>query len=254
VIVGFVVGGFASKPMLARAIGPGLAEFGVGDVLLAPRLALFRAGAEAPFTTNTGWTTAPSTQAIVNANRQAGVFDLSPANADSALVTTLAPGGYTVVITDAAGRAGNGLVEIYDVASSDSGARLANLSSRAFVGTGDATLIAGMTVTGSVAKPVLVRAIGPTLSVFGLAGALGQPQLTLFNDRGIAIAQNANWTGTANALEIGRIAAQVGAFPLTTGSGDAALLLDLAPGNYTAQVTGAGSTTGVALIEVYEVP
>ena len=101
---------------------------------------------------------------------------------------------------------------------------------------------------------MLVRAIGPTLSAFGLAGALARPRLTFFNGSGAVVAQNTNWTAAASALEIARVSAQVGAFPLRTGSGDSALLLDLAPGNYTAQVTGESGTTGIALIEVYELP
>lgn len=254
VIVGFVVVGSGDKPVLARAVGPGLTQFGVGDALARPRLQVFRAGAETPFATNTGWSTATNSTAIATAALQAGLFALSPTSADSAALVTLAPGGYTTVITDAGGGVGNGLVEIYDLASADPAARLANLSSRAFVGAGDATLIAGMTVTGSAAIPVLVRAIGPTLSAFGVSGALLRPRLTLFNNSGAIVAQNTNWTAAANALEIARVSAQVGAFPIRTGSGDSALLLDLAPGNYTAQVTGEGGGTGIALIEVYELP
>ncbi|MBL9199954.1 MAG: hypothetical protein JNL39_05570, partial [Opitutaceae bacterium] len=254
VIVGFVVAGSGEKPVLARAVGPGLAQFGVGDALPRPRLQVYRAGSETPFATNTGWTTAPNSAAIAAAATQAGLFALSPASADSALLATLARGGYTTVITDAGGGVGNGLVEIYDLASADPALRLANLSSRALVGSGDATLIAGMTVTGGAPKPILVRAIGPTLSTFGVSGSLPRPRLTLFNGAGAAVAQNLNWTAAANALEIARVSEQVGAFPLRTGSGDSALLLDLAPGNYTAQVTGEGGTLGIALIEVYELP
>ncbi|MDP3069341.1 MAG: pectinesterase family protein [Opitutaceae bacterium] len=254
VIVGFVVAGSGEKPVLARAVGPGLAQFGVGDVLPRPRLQVFRAGAETAMAANTGWNTAPNSPAIATAATQVGLFALSPTSADSALTITLAPGGYTAVITDAAGSVGNGLVEIYDLAPADPGARLANMSSRALVGAGDATLIAGMTITGSASKPILARAIGPTLSAFGLAGALSRPRLTLFNGSGAVVAQNTNWTAAANALEIARVSAQVGAFPLRTGSGDSVLLLDLAPGNYSAQVTGEGGAPGIALIEVYELP
>lgn len=252
VIVGFVVSGAAPKNVLARAVGPGLAQFGVADVLPAPRLDLFRDNAIV--VTNTGWTTAPNSAAIVAANAQAGVFPLSPAIADSAFVSALVPAAYSTVMTDAAGRAGNGLVEIYDLAPADTAHRLSNLSSRAFVGADDASLIAGMTISGRAAKPILVRAIGPTLGVFGVGGALTRLQLTLFNERGTVVAQNGNWTAAPNALEIARVSPQVGAFALTTGSGDGAILTELAPGNYTAQVSGVGGATGVALIEVYEVP
>lgn len=252
VIVGFVVSGAAPKNVLARAVGPGLAQFGVADVLPAPRLELYRDNAIV--VTNTGWTTAPNPSAIVAANAQAGVFPFSATVTDSAFVTALSPGAYSTVMTDAAGRAGNGLVEIYDLAPADAGQRLANLSSRAFVGAGDASLIAGMTISGGAPKPVLIRAIGPTLGAFGVGGALARLQLTLFDHGGAIVAQNRNWTAAANALEIARVSPQVGAFALTTGSGDGALLIELAPGNYTAQVTGTDGATGVALIEVYEVP
>ncbi len=256
VIVGFVVGGTGVKPVLARAIGPLLGVFGVGEVLPAPRLELFRAGAGVPFAANVGWTTAPQPSAIVNANRDAGVFALQPASADSALVASLATGGCTAVMSDAGGGAGIGLVEIYDLAPGESGARFVNLSSRAFVGSGEAALIAGMTVSGAagVTKPLLIRAIGPTLGSFGLSGVLAQTQLTVFDAAGAAIAVNTGWTASANALEIGRVSAQVGAFPLTTGSADSALLVELAPGNYTAQVAGRAGAAGIALIEIYEVP
>jgi pectin methylesterase-like acyl-CoA thioesterase len=254
VIVGFVVAGSGQKSVVVRAVGPGLAPFGVGDLLPAPRLQLFRAGADTALMSNTGWTTAPSPAAISAASTQVGLFPLSAVSADSAVVALLTPGGYTAVITDAGGRAGNGLVEIYDAGPSELEQRLVNLSSRAFVGASDATLIAGMTISGNAPKPVLVRAIGATLTSFGLSGALTRPQLTLFSAQGSPVAQNINWTAATNALDIARIAAQVGAFPLTTGSSDAAMLLELAPGNYTAQVTGIGGTTGVALVEIYEVP
>ena len=256
VIVGFVVTGAAAKPVLARAIGPLLGVFGVGDVLPTPRLELFRAGAANAFAANAGWTTAPSPAAITAANVEARVFALSPTSADSALVQSLAPGGYTTVMSDAGGRAGNGLVEIYDLAPADAGARLSNLSSRAFVGAGDASLIAGMTIAGAAGatKPLLIRAIGPTLGGFGLSGALEQAQLTLYDARSVVLATNVRWTASANALEIARVSAQVGAFPLTTGSADSALLVDLAPGNYTAQVSGLAGASGIALIEVYEIP
>jgi len=110
-----------------------------------------------------------------------------------------------------------------------------------------------MTISGANAKPVLVRGIGPTLAAFGVADALRRPQLTLYQG-GVVVAQNTNWTAAANALEIARRAAEVGAFNLTGGSGDAALLLELAPGNYTAQVAGVEGDTGAALLEVYELP
>jgi hypothetical protein len=108
-------------------------------------------------------------------------------------------------------------------------------------------------VAGTAPKPVLVRGIGPALAAFGVEGALARPRLTVYRGPE-ALAVNTGWTGSVDALEIARAGAVVGAFPLVTGSGDTALLLELAPGNYTAQVSAPAGAGGVALLEVYEVP
>jgi hypothetical protein len=170
-----------------------------------------------------------------------------------ALLATLRPGAFTVALADAGGAEGNGLVEIYDADPGAGTRRLANLSSRALVGEGEATLISGLTVAGTAPKPVLVRGIGPALANFGVEGALARPRLTVYRGPE-ALAVNTGWTGSVDALEIARAGAVVGAFPLVTGSGDTALLLELAPGNYTAQVSAPAGAGGVALLEVYEVP
>lgn len=126
--------------------------------------------------------------------------------------------------------------------------RLANLSTRAPAGPGDAVLTAGFVIGPGPAKPVLIRAIGPTLGSFGVTGTLADPVLTLFNGAGVQVAINDNWL-PADAATFSR----VGAFALPAGSRDAAIVTTLAPGNYSAQVSGQGTGTGVALVEVYEV-
>jgi hypothetical protein len=248
-IVGFVVSGDAPKPVLVRAVGPALAAFGVGGTLPAPKVELFRG--QSVIAANTGWSTSPVAGAVAAASAQVGLFPLAANSADSALLLTLAPGAYTAVMTDAQGRTGNGLVEIYDLAAADGPHRLANLSSRAFVGSGDATLIAGMTVAGPAAKRVLLRAAGPALAALGVGEALARAELTLLQGSRI-VARNTGWSAGGDTAAISAAAAQVGAFPFAAGSADAALLLTLPPGNYTAQITGAAGTTGVALVEVYE--
>ncbi|MSU67583.1 MAG: hypothetical protein CK538_10535 [Opitutia bacterium] len=125
--------------------------------------------------------------------------------------------------------------------------RLANISTRANSGTGADVLTAGFVIGPGANKQVLIRAVGPTLSAFGLAGTLADPVLTLFNSANTAIATNDNWLA-ADAATF----ASVGAFTLPANSRDSALVATLAPGNYTAQIAGAGATTGVALVEVYE--
>jgi len=158
-------------------------------------------------------------------------------------------------LTDGAG--GVALAEIYDASVNPNAdyQRLINLSTRGDVGTGENILIGGFIVTGNAPKKMLVRAIGPSLTAFGVAGALADPRLRVFTGAAL-IAENDNWSivpaDTAATVQAAR---DTGAFALANGSKDAALILTLAPGAYTAQVSGAdGTGTGVALIEVYEVP
>jgi hypothetical protein len=126
-----------------------------------------------------------------------------------------------------------------------------NVSARTQVGTGDSILITGFGISGSTARTVLIRAIGPTLAQFGVGGALTDPKLQLFSGTTV-VRENDDWGGDAQLTAVGN---SVGAFALSdTSSKDAMLLLTLAPGTYTAQVSGVNSTTGVALVEVYEVP
>jgi hypothetical protein len=102
-----------------------------------------------------------------------------------------------------------------------------------------------------VATKVLIRAVGPTLGGFGVVGVVADPQLTLFNDRGVKIGENNDWSGSA---ELTAAFVAVGAFALPSTAKDAALVVTLPPGNYSVQAAGTGGTTGVALVEVYEVP
>ena len=143
------------------------------------------------------------------------------------------------------------LVEAYD-AGSGSGARLINVSARNRVGTGADILFAGFYVAGSGTKRVLIRAVGPTIggAPFNVPGVLLDPKLELYDANAVKIAENDNWD--ASLAETFRA---VGAFALTSGSKDAALMVTLNAGSsYTAQVKGADGGTGEALVEVYELP
>jgi hypothetical protein len=133
------------------------------------------------------------------------------------------------------------------------GGAFVNLSTRALVGSGDATLIPGLVIGGTSARRVLVRAVGPTLAGFGVGGALADPVLTVFRG-GTVIADNDNWQNQAASAEVATVALASGAFALPAGSRDSALVLTLEPGAYTLEVTGAGGTAGVALVEAYAVP
>ena len=249
-IAGFVISGTEPKPVLVRAVGPALRDFGVAAPLAAPRVELFRAGVASALASNTGWGNAAE---LAQAAALVGAFPLAAGSADSALVATLAPGDYTAVATAADARPGVGLVEIYDLAAAAAGARLANVSTRASVGTGEATLISGVVVTGSAPRRVLVRAAGPALAAFGVTDALARPQLSLLSGS-ITIATNAGWAASPDSAALAAGARSAGAFAFAPGSNDAALIANLAPGAYTAQVAGADGATGIALLEIYELP
>jgi hypothetical protein len=173
------------------------------------------------------------------------------------VVAHLPPGSYTAQLTDATGGSGIGLVEIYDADNADvpSGSRLVNTAVRAHVGTGENVLIPGLVVSAGAQKTMLIRAVGPGIAAapFGVAGALAEPVLTLFLGAQ-SLATNTAWSSAPNAGAIREAARAVGAFPLGEGSRDSALLVTLPPGAFTIQVSGANGSTGIALVEVYEVP
>lgn len=238
-IVGFAVSG-GSKPLLVRGIGPALTSFGVSGALADPKLELFRGSTS--ISANDNWQ--PVDSSTFNG---VGAFGLPSGSKDSALVVSVGAASYTAQVSGANGSTGIALVELYDAGTSATG-RLVNVSARSQVGTDNAILIAGFSVAGTGPKRLLLRAIGPTLETFGVTGALSDPKLELYGPSGRIMA-NDNWDSSVRAQF-----APAGAFDLTSGSRDAVLLVTLPPGNYTAQVSGVGGTTGVALVELYEVP
>jgi hypothetical protein len=172
------------------------------------------------------------------------------------ILATLNAGSYTVQARGAANGTGVALVEVYDASTGLTGPKAINLSTRANVGTGENILIAGFVVNGTVSRRILVRGIGPTLRNFGLGNAvLPDPQLKLLNAAGTTLATNDNWASGDNAAYIASASVAAGAFPLANGSADSAIIIMLAPGSYTAQLSGAGTTnnTGIGLVEVYDV-
>ena len=246
-IVGFSLAA-GSKPLLIRAVGPTLGSFGVGEALGTPTLKLMRDGATV--SQNQGWSD-QAADAIAAVTARVGAFALPARSKDAALLETLQSGSYTAQV---GGGVGVALVEVYDTATSRFSTtfatpKLANVSARTRAGTGAETLIVGFVISGSAPKTVLLRGIGPTLASFGVEGALTLPKLAVFRDTRL-VAENAGWSGE-NAI-VGA-AERVGAFPLPSSSRDAVLLLTLLPGAYTAQLTGQNGT-GVALVEIYDVP
>jgi len=248
-IVGFSVRTGPAR-ILARATGPGLAQFNVTGFLNDPVLEL-RTSDNLPVAANDDWNAAllaPLANAL-------GAFAVPADSRDAALVHVVAPGGYGALAAAADRVArGNVLAEIYDAGGGPGAGRLANLSARARVPAGDGALIAGFVVRGSAAITVLIRGIGPALREFDLPDALPAVRLALVRPGdGATLLVNAGWAGAANALEIRDASRRSGAFALAPGAADAAMLVTLDPGAYTAVATSPAGAGGVALVEVYEV-
>jgi hypothetical protein len=242
------------EPLLIRASGPAIAPapFNVPGTLPDPQLQLY-SSAGTVLDTNNGWA---GNAAIAAMAASVGAFPWNnPASHDSALDLSLAAGNYTAQVSGQSGDTGNVLAEVYDTTPAGtyapSAPRLVNISSRVWVGTGGDILIAGFVIGGSTARTVLIRASGPALVQYGVGGPLTDPQLQLFSGA-TAFASDRGWGG---APEIMSAAGTVGAFPWNDAASlDSALLITLLPGSYTAQISSASGATGVALVEIYEVP
>jgi hypothetical protein len=249
-IAGMVVAG-ESKLLLMRGIGPGLRQFGVDSTMADPHLRVFRG--EQVLAENQAWSESPDPAAIAAAGRALGAFALADHQRDAAALMALPAGPFTAHLFDAAGPGGIGLQEVYDAEPGIAATRLVNLSVRGAVEAGDGALIAGFVVDGNEPIRLLARAVGPGLQSFEVAGFL--PRVRIELRRGdTLVAANAGWSTNPDAAAISAAAAAVGAFALDPGSADAALLVDLPPGVYTAVVTGPDGATGEALVELYEVP
>ena len=247
-IAGFQVSG-NGKSLLIRGVGPtlGAAPYNVPGVLADPLLSLYNGNTL--IASNDNWSDAANASQVAATAVQLQDFALPAGSKDAALLATLNDGLYTAQVSGVGNTTGVALVEVYD-ANSTAASRLTGVSARSQVGTGANILIAGFAITGTAPMKVLLRGVGPTLASFAVTGVLADPQIAVFTSPGgVQIASNDNWSDNANAAQI---SANSG-FPLAAGSKDAALLLTLNPGTYTVQVSGVGNTTGVALVEVYEV-
>ncbi len=245
-VTGFVVAD-GPKQILVRGVGPGLARFGVTGLLADPLLRLFDRD-NVQIALNDDWSA--SDAAVF---QQVGAFALTAGSKDAALVRTLPAGSYTAQVSGPGGATGIALIEVYDVDGTDGSSRLVNLSARARVGTGDAVTIPGLVIAeGAGTRRLLVRAAGPALNAFGVSGLLEDPSIRVVNTAGTLLAANDNW-GSGDLASLTAVTGSVGAFAFPgEDSLDSALVVELAPGAYTVQVSGNGGTSGVALVEVYD--
>jgi len=246
-IVGFSLGGTGTSgevPLVLRGAGPELGRFGVGNYLRDPLLRLFQD--QTVIGSNNDWQ--DSDLATMDSVR---AFTFTRASRDSGLVRTLAPGLYTAQVSPVvSGERGVALAELYDAGTYATGrTRVLNLSARARVTSGEELLIAGFVIGGEGRRRVLVRACGPGLAAHGVPDLLANPRLTVFRNT-TPIASNEDWSGS-DAMKA--VFTSVGAFDFTSPL-EAALVLELEPGAYTAQVSSAAGGSGTALVELYELP
>ena len=254
--LGYVVSGATAtnpKPLVLRAAGPSLGAFGLAGTIADPKMVLFAGSNQT--TQNDNWGGVAS---VANAMSAVGAFPYTgPTSLDAALVASVTSRDNSVAISaGASAPSGTGFVlgEVYDATPSGTFSaattpRLINLSVRKNVGGG---LTMGFVIGGTKAKTMLVRAVGPTLGGFGVNGTIADPKVELFDSGGKTIATNDNWGGLPALTSA---FSDTGAFTFSSvTSTDAALLVTLAPGNYTAKVSVSTGATGVALVEVYEAP
>ena len=232
-IGGFIIGGDEAKPVAVRAIGPSLVELGVADALKDPLLDLYDSSGTV-IAENDNWTSLPA---------ESVPDGLAPTDPNESLISmSLDPGNYTAVLRGVDGGSGAALCEVYDLDPARSSVR--NLSTRGQVGSGDDVLIGGFIIAGENPTQILVRAIGPSLTAFGVDGALADPILELHGQDGSLIFENDNWRSDQEQQIIDSTIPP-------TDDRESAIIATLPPGLYTAVVRSAAGGTGVALVELY---
>jgi N-acetylneuraminic acid mutarotase len=260
-IGGFIVTGNASKKVIVRAIGPelGAPPYNVPNALADPTLEL-RDGTGALIASNDNWMDDPGAAQIQTNHLAPGdpresamIVTLAPNNGDPASLT----GHYTAIVRGKNGTTGNALVEVYDVGTASldvsSNAQLGNISTRGLVQTGDNVMIGGFILKGDMSATVIVRAIGPELTQYGVPNALADPTLELHNGAGAKIASNDNWQTTVigGIITSNQVSAIQSSGKAPGDPRESAIIATLPPGNYTVIVRGKNNTTGIALVEGY---
>jgi len=242
-IAGFIITGSDSKKIMIRGMGPSLG--GVGSVLADPTLELHQG--DATIATNDNWkinSDGSSQEAAVRATT------LPPANdSESVILANLNPGPYTAILAGKNGGAGTGVIELYDLGPL-ANSQLANISTRGFVGTNSNVLIGGVIVASAGTSNVIIRALGPSIPI---AGTLADPTLELRDSSGALVQSNDNWKIRDADGRSQQSAIEATLLPPPNDS-ESAIAQTLTAGNYTAIVRGKNNTTGLALVEVYNLP
>jgi hypothetical protein len=253
-IGGFIVQGTGAKRVIIRAIGPELTQYGINDALANPRLELHN-GTGALIASNDNWQTT-ILGGIITTNQVSDIQNSGrapTAASESAIIADLSPGNYTAIVRGVSNTTGIALVEVYDL-NLGTTSSLGNISTRSYVQTGEHVMIGGFIVQGTGPKRVIIRAIGPELTQYGITNPLANPRLELHNRTGALIGSNDNWQTTilGGVITTNQVSAIQNSGHAPTAASESAIIADLAPGNYTAIVRGVNNTAGVALVEVYD--
>jgi hypothetical protein len=244
-IEGFIVQGpvGSTKKIMVRAIGPSLAPFGIPDALANPTLEI-RATGNVLIASNNDWRET-QVEGIITGDQSAEIegSGLAPgSDFESAIIAELPPGSYTAIVRGAGNTTGTGVVDAYDM-SPASPAILANIATRGLIQPGDKLMIAGFIIQQGDVRAV-VRAIGPSLSAFGITNALPDTTLQLRDQNGAIVRENDDWqSDQKQELE------DTGLQP--SDSREAAVVTTIQPGQYTVQVRGKPETTGLGVVQVY---
>jgi hypothetical protein len=235
----------STKKIMVRALGPFLARFGITDALPNPTLEI-RDGNNIVVAANNDWKTT-QTGGIITGDQSGEISSSGLAPSDdleSAIIANLLPGNYTAVVRGVGNTTGTGIVDAYDM-SANSPARLVNIATRGFIQPGDKLMIAGFIIQDASVRAA-IRAIGPSLTQFGITNALPDTTLEVRDQNGGLMLDNDNWkSNPAQKQELESNGLQPG------HDLEAALIMAIPPGQYTAQVRGKGQDSGIGVVEVY---
>jgi Fibronectin type III domain len=232
-IGGFIVDGIVGKKVALRALGPSLASAGVSQALADPFLQIVDSSG-AVVVSNDNWNVP---------GQELSAFGLAPTDArEAGLVTTMQPGAYSAIVSGQGASIGVALFELYDL---DAGiGRVVNVSTRSRIEPGDKVLIGGFIIGGTAGTPVIIRAIGPSLIANGVADAMLDPRMDIYDGNGTLMVSNDNWRTDQESSIV-----ETGLPP--ADDREAAIVSTLAPGAYSAVIQGATGGSGVALFEIY---
>ena len=238
-IAGFMIWGSQSKTVIVRVLGPTLGSYGVANVLSDPIVELHDSSG-ATIATNDDWQIGSQASQISSSG-------YAPNNSnESAIIATLAAGAYTAIVRGNNNSTGVALVEVYELDTLST--RLSGISTRGQVGTDQDVLIGGLSINGSTSKKLIVRALGPCMASppFSLSGTLSNPTLELHDSSGNLLASNDDWGSGTQAAAISASGYQ------PPNANESAIIATLASGNYTAIVRGVNNSTGIALVDAYD--